>query len=374
MSLGIGLIGSGYMGRAHGLSYAAAASLFELPARPRLEVLADVDGESAARAARELGFKRSTGDWRSLVSDPLVDVVDITTPNLLHLQMAIAAIDGGKHVYCEKPLAPTADQAKKMMEAAEAAGVKTMIGLNYLKNPITALAKNIIESGEIGDVIAFRGHHLEDYMADPNSLVAPWRLDSSSGDGVVVDLGSHIVSLARYLVGPITVVVGDRRTVVPERFTTEGEMVAVDVADEMRAVVRFDNGATGTIEVSWLAVGRKMSVACEVRGTRGTLAFDFERLNELYLYREGDDPSRHGFKTILAGPAHPPYGDFLTAPGHQLGFNDLKTIEIGELVEGMVSDGPGPWPDFREGWEVQRVLDGVQRSSAEERPVTIDEV
>ncbi len=366
-TLGIGLIGSGYMGRAHALAFATAPAVFDLAVTPRLELLADADAETASSAAAALGFARSTGDWQSLITDPAVDVVDITTPNALHLEMALGAIDAGKHVYCEKPLAPTAVEAKQMVDSAEAAGIKTMVGLNYLKNPITILAKDIIESGEIGDVISFRGQHLEDYMLDPNTAVSPWRLDTRSGDGVVADLGSHIVSLARYLAGPIEAISGERHTVLEKRVSTSGETREVDVADEMRAVLRFASGARGIVETSWLAAGRKMSIGCEVRGIKGTLAFDFERLNELHLYRTDQDVGREGFTTILAGPTHPPYRDFLTAPGHQLGFNDLKTIEIRDLVNGMTSDGPGPWPDFREAWEVQRVLDALIVSSTSGR-------
>ncbi len=314
--LGIGLIGSGYMGRARAIAYRSAASVFDLAAEPELALLADVDVDTAEAARRELGFARSTGDWRELVADPAVDLVDITTPNLLHRDMAMAAIEAGKHVYCEKPLAPTAAEVGALVLAAEAAGVKTMVGFNYLKNPVTALAKEIIDSGEIGEVFGFRGYHFEDYMLDPNTLVSPWCFDPRSGDGVVADLGSHVVSLARYLCGPIASVSAERATVIGERRNLAGEPLAIDVADEVDALVRFESGARGTVSASWIATGRKMALGFEVRGTKGALAADFERLNELELYKPDQGVGREGFTRILAGPAHRDFARFVPAPGH----------------------------------------------------------
>ena len=357
--LGVGLIGSGYMGRAHAIAFRSAAAVFDLAAAPALVLLADIDAEAAEAARQELGFARSTGDWRQLVADPAVDLVDITTPNLLHLDMAMAAIEAGKHVYCEKPLAPTAAEAGALVRAAEAAGVKTMVGFNYLKNPITVLAKEIIDSGEIGEVFGFRGQHFEDYMLDPDTLVSPWRFDPRSGDGVVTDLGSHVVSLARFLCGPIASVSAERATVIGERQNRDGESVTIEVADEMDALMRFESGARGTVSASWIASGRKMALGFEVRGTEGALAVDFERLNELELYKPDQALGREGFTRILAGPAHRDYARFVPAPGHQLGFNDLKAIEVRDLIDGVALPDRTPWPDFREAWEVQRVIDAI---------------
>ena len=365
----IGLIGSGYMGKAHALAYRTVPGVFPLPAVPTLEVLADVDAATAAGAAEAFGFARSTGSWRELAADPRVDLVDITTPNVLHKEMAFAAIEAGKPVYCEKPLAPTAADAKAMVEHAEAAGVKTMVGFNYLKNPITVLAKEIIDSGELGEIHAFRGTHFEDYMLDPDSLVSAWRLDPHSGDGVIVDLASHVVSLARHLVGDIEAVCADRDTVVTERRATSGgsDTQTVEVADQVRALIRFAGGAKGTIEASWIATGRKMGIVAEVTGAKGALRFDFERLNELYLYTTGQDRGREGFKTILTGPDHKDYANFCLAPGHQLGFNDIKVIEVRDLIEGLVGGDAKPWPDFHEAWQVQRVIDAISASGREDR-------
>jgi predicted dehydrogenase len=321
-----------------------------------------------------MGFARSTGDWRVLVADPKVDVVDIAAPNVLHKPIALAAIAAGKPVYCEKPLAPDAADAKILVDRAEAAGIKTMVGFNYLKNPMTALARDIVSSGEIGEVIGFRGIHAEDYMADPAAPYT-WRLDPSGGAGVVTDLGSHIISMARFLVGDIAAVCGHIETIVKERPAGPGGAGtrAVEVCDQARCLVRFAGGASGSIEASWVATGRKTQLDYEITGTKGSLAFTQERLNELKLYTLGQPGGREGYKTIVAGPDHPPYAAFCPAPGHQLGFNDTKTIEVRDLIVGLAGGG-APWPDFREAWEVQRVVDAVVGSSADGRWVDIAEI
>jgi len=373
-TLGIGLVGSGFMGRSHAHALRAAAGVFELPLTPSLELLADVNEEVAAKAAKALGFARSTGDWQALVADPAVELVDITAPNSLHKEIALAAIEAGKPVYCEKPLAPNALEAKQMVDAAERKGVKTAVGFNYLKNPMVALAREIAASGEIGEVVSFRGIHAEDYMTDP---LAPftWRLDAAGGHGVVADLGSHIISIARYVVGPIESLVGQLKTVTSKRPVAPGasEMRAVEVDDEARALVRFASGATGSVEASWVAAGRKMMLAFEVTGSKGTVVVDHERLNELHLYTTGQPHGREGFKTILAGPHHDSYQEFCPAPGHQLGFNDIKTIEVKALITALAGGAPFQ-PDFREAWEIQRVVDAVVRSAREARWVEVTEI
>ena len=367
MSLGIGLIGSGFIGRVHALAYRAAPAVFGIES-PRLVALADVD-PGAEASATEFGFDGFTTDWRELLADDAVDVIDIATPNRFHEAMALESIAAGKHVYCEKPLAPTAEGADRMAAAATDAGVKTMVGFNYLKNPITALARDIIASGEIGEVFGFRSWHFEDYMLDPDTLVNPWRLDPAEGDGVTSDLGSHAIARARFLVEPITEVSAARTTVVAERPSTTGA-VQVEVPDTVSALIRFEGGATGTLEASWMAAGRKHTIAVEVWGSKGSLAFDFERLNELRLYRTGNPAGRDGVTTILAGPDLPDYAPFVPAPGHQLGFNDLKTIEVRDLLVGM--EGDGPWPDFAEGAAVQRVVDAIVTSDRSGGWVTVD--
>ncbi len=365
--IGIGLIGSGFMGKAHALGFATAGRVFDLPFAVDLAVLADVTPAAAGKAAAALGFRRSTGAWRDLLTDPEVDVVDITTPNTLHREMALAALAAGKHVYCEKPLAPTAAEAREMTRAAAEAGVVTQVGFNYLKNPMVALAKRIIEAGEIGRVTTFRGVHAEDYMADEG---APWtwRLDPAGGGGALADIGSHILATARHLLGPITGLLADVETVVPQRPAAAGSAAVreVRVDDVARLFVRFAGGATGSIEASWIATGRKMQHDFEVYGSKGAIAFTQERFNELKVYFTDDRTGLRGFRTIQAGPEHEPYGAFCVAPGHQIGFNDLKAIEARDFLAAVAGGAP-VGPGFAEGAEIQSLVELAYRSSREKR-------
>ncbi len=372
--LNVGLVGSGFIGRAHAFAWRAAPAIFGLPVTPALHMLADVDQPTARRAAAALGFAQGTGDWRELVESPDIDLVDITTPNAWHKPMALAAIAAGKPVYCEKPLAPNAADAKAMMEAAEAAGVPTFVGFNYLKNPMVELAREIAQSGEIGEVWSFRGIHAEDYMTDPE---APWtwRLDPGGGAGAIADLGSHIISLARYVVGEIEELSADLDTVVPTRPVAPGspDRRPVEVDDQARLLVRFASGAKGTIEASWVATGRKMHLAFEVYGSKGSILVDMERLNELALYVREDAKGRQGYRRILASPGHKDYAAFCPAPGHQLGFNDVKTIEVKEVVTSLL-EGRRFYPDFREAWLIQRVVDAALISGRDRQWIRVEDI
>ena len=368
-TLGLGLIGSGFMGRAHTIGFASAERIFDLSFDIDFHTICDVDEEAAEKARRSLGFRHASGNWRVLLDNSEIDLVDITTPNNLHREMALAAIYAGKHVYCEKPLAPNADEALEMTVAAEAADIKTQVGFNYLKNPLFALARDIIASGELGEIRSFRGIHAEDYMAD-NTQAVTWRQDPACGAGVLADLGSHIFATARYLLGPIASVQGRCQTLIPERPVSPGsnETVAVATADLAQALITFENGVTGTIEANWAATGRKMQHDFEVYGSQGSILFTQERMNELRLYKCGDSPAERGYRTIETGPEHPPYGRFCVAPGHHLGFNDLKAIEINDFLN-AIAGYPVKGPDFREGYEVQRLVDAVHRSHREQRRV-----
>ena len=370
--IGVGIIGTGFMGRAHGLAYRAVSGIFPTTLRPVLEIVADNNGEAAERARRQLGFKRATPNWQELVADPAIEIVSITTPNLVHREMALAAIAAGKHVHCEKPIAPNAEDARAMMAAAEAESVRTQVGYNYLKNPLMALAREMVEAGELGEIIGFRGIHAEDYMVDPE-LPWNWRVDPRGGAGVVADLGSHIVGMARFLLGPIAELTADLETVVKDRPVAPGakERRPVEVDDIARLTLRFARGCGGSIEANWVATGRKMQLGFELSGRKGSLVFTQERFNELLHYRAGEDPRQAGYRRIETGPQHHPYGLFCVAPGHQLGFNDLKTIEVADFLGAIAGDG-AKGPDFREAWEIQKVIDGAIRSARERRWIRID--
>ena len=360
--IGVGIIGTGFMGKAHALAYRAVAGVFPGSLRPVLQTVCDIDEPAATRTAAQFGFRRWNKHWQSLVEDPEVEVVSITTPNSTHREIALAAIALGKHVHCEKPLAPTSDAAQEMMEAAEARGVVTQAGFNYVKNPLLVLAREMIATGELGAINGFRGVHAEDYMADPESPYN-WRVEPIGG-GVLADLGSHIIGMARFLLGPITDVCADLETVVKSRPVAPGasERRSIEVDDIARLIVRFARGCRGAIEASWVATGRKMQLGFEVNGSKGSLVFTQERFNELLHFRASGDPRHAGFTRIEAGPQHAPYGLFCVAPGHQLGFNDLKTIEVAEFLA-TIAGGEKQGPDFREAWEIQRVVDTALKSS-----------
>jgi predicted dehydrogenase len=360
--IGVGIVGTGFMGKAHGFAYRAVAGIFPGSLRPVLEIVADNDRQAAEQAQHQLGFKRMTEDWRSLVRDPAIEIVAITAPNVLHREMALAAIAAGKHVHCEKPIAASSAEAEAMTAAAEAAGLSTQVGYNYIKNPLLTLARDMIAGGELGEIIGFRGIHAEDYMLDPE-LPWSWRLDQPGG-GALADLGSHIIGMARFLLGPIAAVSADLATVVRDRPAAPGssERRPVEVDDVARLLLRFARGCSGAIEANWAATGRKMDLAFEVAGRKGALVFSQERLNELLYYRVGADARPGGHLRIEAGPQHPPYGLFCAAPGHQLGFNDLKTIEVADFLA-AIAGAEAKGPDFREGWEIQRVVDAARRSA-----------
>ena len=363
----IGLIGTGYIGRCHAIAYAQVATVFPLKGQPVLEMLAEVTPELAQQRAAEFGFSRSTADWRKLVADPDIDVVDICAPNFLHKEMALAAISHGKHVYSEKPLALSAADAKEMVDAARAKGVTTLVGFNYMKNPTSQLAREIIANGEIGEVVHFYGTHNEDYLADPLTPLDWHCTKAQAGLGALGDLAAHIVNMAHYLVGDITSVSGDMQTVIRRRPDPKdpSSLLAVENEDQASALVRFTNGAMGTIETSRIACGRKMGLTYVVTGTKGAISYSQERMAELQLYRHDEPQARQGFKTLLTGPQHPDYAAFCVSAGHGIGFNDQKTVEIRDLINGIAA-GDRMWPDFEEGWKVSKVLDAIA-VSAEER-------
>lgn len=358
--IGIGLIGAGFMGRCHANAFTSVGGLFDLPARPVKAVLADASEDAARAGARALGFARGTADWQDLIADEAVDIVAITAPNILHEPIALAAIAAGKTVYCEKPLSTTAASALRMTMAAEAAGVVTSVGFNFLRNPMVKLAREVIASGEIGEITGFRGRHAENYMADPEAPHS-FRTDPQGG-GALADIGSHIISMAIHLLGPFAEVSADCRTLYAERPVAPGaaERRPVMVDDMTHALIRFESGVAGSLEANWGATGRTMDLSFEITGSKGAVAFSQENMNELRLY--SGSGARAGYKRIEAGPSHPPYDRFCPAPGHHLGFNDLKVIEVAQLIVAHTTGGTC-WPDFRAAYEVQRVVEAMQQSA-----------
>ncbi|KGF65425.1 Gfo/Idh/MocA family protein [Pseudomonas lutea] len=371
--LGVGLIGTGFMGRAHALAFHNARTTFELPINLKLAALADADAARAQDCASRWGFERSHADWQQLISDPAVDLVAITTPNLLHFPMAMAALEAGKAVYCEKPLAVSLGQARQMHAAARKAGVVTRVGYNYQHNPMIGLTREMIEAGELGRIISFQGEFSEDFMGDALSPWS-WRCEEAHAGGALADLGSHLLAMARHLLGEVEAVCADSQTVHPQRPAARGsnDQRAINIDDQTYALLRFANGARGTFGSSWLKHGYKNHLSFEISGTLGTLSFDQERLNELRLYRAGA-PGRDGFQRILAGPQQPGYAAFCPAPGHQLGYNELKALEVHELIQALQGNG-GNGTDFAEAMEVERLATAIRLAAKEMRWVTMSDV
>jgi len=369
--LGIGLIGTGFMGKAHALAYGAVRAVMGDVPVPRLDLLCDTPASQAADMAAQFGFARATDDWRALVNDARVDVVSITTPNHLHHEMALAAIAAGKHVYCEKPLSLTLKQATEMAAAAQAAVVKTQVGYNYIQNPAYVHACQLIADGAIGKIVHFRGWVDEDYQADPD-LPWTWRAKiSQAGLGALGDLGCHLVSMADGLVGPINSLVADMQTIHETRALADGSGRApVENEDTATALVRFANGAHGSLSTSRSAWGRKNRLTWEVHGTTGMICFDQERMNELTIYQNTGARAEQGFKTILTGPAHAPYGAFCPAPGHQLGVNDLKVIELAGFLR-HIAGGPPSHPDFTKALEFETIIHAIAEAARSGSRVSI---
>ncbi|QNT78476.1 Gfo/Idh/MocA family protein [Entomobacter blattae] len=364
ITLGVGVIGSGFMGKIHAWAFGSVGRIFALQQKPVLSMMADISAAAAARAANQLSFERSTGDWRELVHSPDVDIVSIATPNIYHAPMALEAIKAGKYVYCEKPMATTLRDALEMTRLAEEEGVITIVGFNYLRNPMIRLARDIIESGEIGEPTGYRGVHSEGFMADKNQPYT-WRCEKKNAGGATSEIGSHVLATARYLLGDIDEVCGQMDTIYHTRPAADGSQREVNIDDQMNCLVKFKKyGFTGTLTASWLATGRAMHHGFELSGSKGSMVFDQSRFNELQLYKADQRGGRKGFTRIELGPEHGDYGAFCLASGHQLGFNDLKILEVKKLLD-CIATGRQTDLSFRDALQVTRVSEAIARSSEE---------
>lgn len=371
----IALIGGGFMGKAHSLAYAAMPMYFwPAPARPVRRTIVDVTEELASTAAQRFGFDQYSTSWQEAVADPEIDVIDIATPNDLHADIAIAAAKAGKHIICEKPLAPTAEDAKRMLDAVTKAGVVSAVAFNYRRTPAVALAKRFINEGAIGTILNFRGTYLQDWSADPNSPLS-WRFQRSiAGSGAVGDIGSHVVDLARYLVGEISQVNSIVSTYVKSRplqasgfdslggaSASNGPRGEVDVDDESITLVRFRDGAVGSIEASRNAWGRNNFITFEIHGTEGTIFFNYENRDELQVAFKAEPADRRGFRTIYTGP-NSPYGNALwPIPALGIGYGETKIIEAYEFIKAVAENGRVR-PDFADGYQTALVDEAILTS------------
>jgi predicted dehydrogenase len=352
--IGVGIVGGGYMGKAHAVAMAAVGAVFDTALRPSLEVICTTTEAGATNKARQFGFKRSTSDWHKLVNDPAVQAVVIASPQETHHCIALAALARGKHVLCEKPLGLSVDQSRVMVDAAEKSGCIHMVGFNYIRTPASQLARQIIARGEIGDIAFLRAEHTEDFLADA-SLPGDWRTQGRA-NGNMGDLAPHIINAALALAGPITSLVADIATV---HKTRGGVEVSND--DQSAIMCRFANGAMGQLFISRIATGRKMGYAYEIYGTKGSIRFDQEDQNAIWLYLADGAEDRRGFAKILTGPLHPDYKPFCLGPGHGTGYQDQIIIEARDFLQ-AIHEGKPKWPTFRDGMLVNQIIEAAWRS------------
>lgn len=365
--IGIGLVGGGYMGKAHAVAYAAVGAVFDTALRPRLEMIAGSRPESSERYRAAYGVARAAPDWQTLVADPAVEAVVIASPQGTHRAIAEAAFGLGKPVFCEKPLGATLEDARAMVAAAEAAGVINMIGFNYVRTPATQFVRKLLADGVIGDVTWFRGEHSEDFLADPHAP-ATWRCQGRA-NGCMGDLSPHMINCALALMGEIAEVSARIETVHATRPGADGP-VPVDNDDHGQMMLRFASGVMGHLYFSRTATGRKMGYAYEIHGTKGAIRFDQEDQNAVWLYRADGPEAQRGFTKILTGPAHPDYLPFCQGPGHGTGYQDQIIIEARDFLH-AIETGQPVWPTFRDGLAVARVIDTAFASANQGRWLSV---
>ena len=363
--IGIGVIGTGFMGKAHSIAYSASASVFGIGLRPNLEIVCDLSPERANQRATDLGFSRHTDKWQDVVNDPRVDLISVCTPNNTHSEISIAALEKGKHVWCEKPMSSSLGDSQIMAEVAEKSNSKTIVGYNYTKNPIVIHARKIIEKGTIGRISGFFCRYDVDNEAD-GSKPWSWRMSKElSGTGSNGDILSHVISVGHYLINSrISNVVGDISIIHKQRKDPKENEKSkiVDNDDMVSALVHFENGVHGHIGASRVSWGKKCGLTWEIHGTEGTITYNQERLNEIKLFTRQSDSSTDGFRTILSGPEHPFYSSFLPNGGHGLGFMDVKICELQGLLNAIENNKP-TWPNFNDGLAIEKVMERIDESA-----------
>jgi predicted dehydrogenase len=371
--LNVALIGYAFMGRAHSNAYRQVGRFFTPKYLPRMKVLCGRSPASVKTAAEQLGWEEAATDWREVVTRKDIDIVDVSTPGDSHAEIAIAAAKAGKVVFCEKPLANTVKEAERMLAAVKKAGVIHMICHNYRRVPAVMLAKQLIDEGKLGRLYHYRGVYLQDWVADP-SVPLYWRLrKEAAGSGALGDIASHSLDLGRYLVGEISEVTGALETFVKERPLPENpkKKGKVTVDDASASVVRFANGALGTIEASRFATGRKNYNRFEINGSKGSVVFNFERMNELEVFLTGDDRRVQGFHNVMVtdGSSHP-YFSHWWPEGHLIGYEHTFIHTVYDLLEAIATNTM-PTPNFEDGVRNQKVLDAMEKAALTRRWVKV---
>ena len=382
--IGIGIIGMGWMGMVHGRAYHQVRQRFpESGLIPELVVCADDVSNRCEQARNMLGFTRTTTDWREVMDDPDVSVVNITAPNHLHLDMVRTAAAAGKHIFCEKPVGRSPAETAEITRTAAEAGVLTWVGYNYRWAPLVQHTRSLVADGVLGDITHYRGRFFAGYASHPDGVLS-WRFRrEDAGSGALGDLMSHVTDMAHLLAGPIRRVVGQKALIIEDRpvapagegthfsVGTGGQRESVTNEDYSGALVEFENGALGTFEVCRVIQGTKCQMAFEIHGTKGAVRWDFERMNELQLYTV--DGPHDGFVTLQSGPAHPGHVHFNPGPAVGLGYDDLKAIETFQFLQSIATGRQGE-PGFNEARAVAEVLAAVERSWSSDHWETVQAI
>ena len=372
--IGVGLVGYKFMGRTHSNAYRQLPRFFDVDPAPRMAAICGRDEAGVGDAANTLGWESYETDYRRLIERDDIGLVDVSTPGNTHRDVVLAALEAGKHVICEKPLANSLDEAKEMLSAARDAGTVNMVCFNYRRAPAVQLAKKLIDEGRLGTIRHWRSTYLQDFIMDPRFPLI-WRLQKElAGSGALGDIAAHSVDLARFLVGDVSEVVGMMETFVKERPLEESgaggglsasggvETGEVTVDDAAAFLARFENGAVGTFEATRFAAGRRNQNGFEINGSKGSVAFDMERMNELEVYFVDDDADVQGFRTVnVTEPGHPYVGAWWP-PGHIIGYEHTFVHTMKDLMDG-IKTGESPAPTFEDAYHVQAVLDAVERSA-----------
>lgn len=385
-SVRVGMVGYKFMGKAHSNAYRSVPMFFPKVTKPEMAVICGRDEAAVREAQEQFGWQESETDWKELVQREDIDLIDINAPSNAHKEIAMAAAKAGKHIFCEKPLALSLADSRDMLAAAEAAGIKHMIGFNYRFSPAVQLAKELISSGRLGKIYHFRATFLQDWILDPEFPLV-WRLQKEiAGSGSHGDLGAHLIDMARFLVGEFKEVVGMSETFIKERpiasamtglTATKGnedtEKGPVTVDDATLFLARFENGTIGSFEATRFAAGHRSTNSFEVNGSKGSVRFDFERMNELDVYFTSDEEDVQGFRRVLATDQVHKYAEAWWPAGHPIGFDQTFTHEMVEFMN-AIEENRQPVPNFSDGVACQAVLEAVEKSVQERRWVELTEM
>ncbi|MEH6650363.1 MAG: Gfo/Idh/MocA family oxidoreductase [Motiliproteus sp.] len=370
-TVGVGVIGMGWMGECHSRSYRAISDRFyDHGIDPRLVICSDNVEVRAKASQHRFGFEEYSTDWKQVIAHPDVQVVNITAPTGMHLEIIKAAAEAGKHIYCEKPAGKDPQEIAEAERIARKHGVLSMIGYNYRWAPVVQYARQIIQEGKLGKLTHYRGRFLNCYASDPYSLFS-WRFQKENGHGTLTDLMSHTIDMSHMLVGPIKRLSSNIQVIIKERPLPTGEagshyakggadspMAEVTNDDYVSALVEFENGVTGTLESCRVINGPKTEMGFELHGTKGALRWNFESMNELQLQYRNTEAAEEGYTTLVSGPAHPYHGNFNPAPGTGLGYDDLKTIECFEFLNAVINNTPAD-PGLNEALAVANVQQAI---------------